>query len=60
MLDEEVSGSVVDHSVKGIGVEGQGVVIVKPIDLYIVQTHLIIGKDSVGVHTVLGYHWDQG
>lgn len=39
------------------GVKCQSVVIVKAIDLYVSQAHLIVGKNGVGIHR--GNDWDQ-
>lgn len=47
--DEEIPRDVEDERVEVAGVEGQGVVVVKAVDLDVSQTHLIIGKDGVGV-----------
>lgn len=57
--DEDVPGYVEDESVEVSGVEGQGVVVVEAIDLYVSQAHLIVGKNGVRVDWVGGYDWNQ-
>lgn len=47
--DEKIPCYVEDKSVEVSGVEGQGVVVVKAVDLYVSQAHLIVGKDGVRV-----------
>lgn len=53
LIDEDVSGDVEYECVKVPGVERQCVIIVKAIDLNVLQTHLIISKDGVWVHKVV-------
>ncbi len=53
LVDEDVSGDVEYDCVKVTGVECQCVIIVKAIDLSVLQTHLIISKDGVWVHKVV-------
>ena len=45
-------GSVIDHVVEGVVVEGHGVVIVKPIDVHLSQADLIVCINSGGVEQV--------
>lgn len=47
--DEDIPCYVEDERVKVTGVEGQGVVVVEAVDLYVPQAHLIVGKDGVRV-----------
>lgn len=47
--DEKIPRYVEDESVEVAGVEGQGVVVVKAVDLDVSQAHFIVGKDGVGV-----------
>lgn len=57
--DENVPCYVEDEGVKVAGVECQGVVIVKAVDFYVSQAHLIVGKNGVRVDWVGGNDWDQ-
>lgn len=57
--DEDVSGYVEDEGVQLTGVEGQGVVIVEAVDLDVLQAHLVVGKDGVGVDRVVGHDRDH-
>lgn len=52
VCDENVPGHIEDKGVEVAGVEGQGVVIVKAIDLNVLQAHLIVGKYCVWVDRV--------
>ncbi len=56
LVNEDVSGDVEYECVKVMGVKRQCVIIVKAIDLNVLQTHLIISKDGVWVHKVVWYH----
>lgn len=47
--DEKIPCYVEDEGVEVSGVEGQGVVVVEAVDLYVSQAHLIVGKDGVRV-----------
>lgn len=57
--DEDVPCYVEDESVEMAGVECQSVVVVEPVDLYVSQTHLIVGKNCVWVDRVGSYNGDQ-
>lgn len=59
VCDEDVPCHVEDEGVQVTGVKGQGVVIVKAIDLYVSKAHLVVGKDCVGVDRVRGYQLAQ-
>lgn len=47
--DENVPCYVEDEGVEVAGVECQGVVVVKAVDFYVSQAHLIVGKNGVRV-----------
>lgn len=57
--DEDVPCYVEDERVEVAGVERQGVVIVKAVNLCVPQAHLIVSKYGVGVDRVGGHEWDQ-
>lgn len=52
VFDQEASGGVKDHRVEGVRVQGQGVVVVKAVDVHLFQTHLVVGVDGGGVEEV--------
>lgn len=54
VFDQEGSGHVEDHSVESIGVQGQGVIVVKAVDVHFGQAHLVVGVDGGGVEEVAG------
>lgn len=53
LLNEDVPGDVENEGVKMTGVESQSVVIIKAVDLNVLQAHLIIGKDGVWIYKVV-------
>lgn len=59
LLDENVSSDAENQSVEMTGVEGQCVIVVKTIDLNVLQAHLIVGKDGIWIHRVVRDHWNQ-
>ena len=59
MLNEKVPGGAVDHGVQRVGVEGQGVVVVKAVDVHLLQADLVVGVDGGGVEDATGARRDQ-
>lgn len=57
--DQDVSCYVENKGVQLTGVEGQGVVVVEAVDLNVLQAHLIVWKDGVGVDRAVGHDWDH-
>lgn len=57
-MDENMSSHVEDQGVEVAGVKGQGVVVVEAIDLNVLQAHLVVGKNGVRIHKVVGDGWD--
>lgn len=57
--DQDVSCYVEDQVVQLTGVEGQGVVVVEAVDLDVLQAHLVVWKDGVGVDRVVGNDWEH-
>lgn len=64
MLYKELSGFVVDHLIKSVWVEGQCVIIIKTVDIHLIQVHLIVGIDGGGIeevaHSRRNQIWEKG
>lgn len=56
LLDEDVPGDAEYERVQAAGVKRQRVVVVKAVDFYVLETHLIVGEDRVGIDSVAQNH----
>ena len=59
MLNEKVPGGIIDHGVQVVRVEGQCVVIVKAVDVHLLQADLVVGVDGGGVEDATGSRRNQ-
>lgn len=64
VLNEKLSRLVVDHLVQRAGVKRERVIIVKAVDVHLLQIHLIVGVDGGGVqetaHSWRDQIWNEG
>lgn len=59
LVDEKVPGSIEDKRVEVLGIEHQGVIVIKAIYLDVRQAHLIVRENGIWIQQVVHDGWNQ-